>query len=603
MTIDPNHVPTTTEGDPDPLALVGTLIDGRYRLLEFIGQGGMGNVYRAEHKTIRKPVALKLMHPSLANIPEIRSRFEREAFAIGRIEHPNCVQVSDFGDLPDGSLFLVMEFLDGESVADLLDRQRPLPPEQALHITRYLLYGLAHAHAAGIVHRDVKPENIYLVEIEGDPLFAKLLDFGIAKLLDPPDRSGVREKLTQAGITFGTPTYISPEQALGDPADSRSDLYSATVVLYEMLAGFPPFRSEDKVELLAMHANRPPPALSETHPTGSFAPELEALIQRGLAKYRDHRFTEASELIAEIDALIGPLPRAPSQSDVASRPITGRAPILPHPATPLPLPTRAPTVRGESPAPRPWVGKVIAIAALVVALSIVAYVFSVRVQVIESVTLDKPSDTARRAGKELSEGDPERVVAMVQADPNSATDPAAQLKLGHAQAALAQYSEALVAYDNALKLEPNLARDPDLLRNLGLMVDDSGPMYVDALRLQIVHGDNEDAKKLLVEVASGRRPRARAEARELAESLGLSGQVDKVQGLIWDLLQGKNCGARAKAIGPLRTLDDKRAIKPLESLISTRRLRRRNRCLRAAARDAIKYLESLPGPDPRSDTE
>ncbi|MBT8496383.1 MAG: serine/threonine protein kinase, partial [Deltaproteobacteria bacterium] len=223
----------------DPEEMVGHVIDERYRLKRFISQGGMGAVFEAEHVTIQKSIAVKILHPSLVQVPELVQRFEREAFAIGRIDHPNCIRVSDFGKLDDGALFLVMEFLDGVSLADRIDDGGPLSTEHALRILRHVVRGLAHVHRAGIVHRDVKPENIVLVDKDDDEDFAKLLDFGIAKLVGEAQRPDDHQ-LTQAGIAFGTPNYMSPEQTLGDSVDGRSDLYQATVVLFEMLAGRPP---------------------------------------------------------------------------------------------------------------------------------------------------------------------------------------------------------------------------------------------------------------------------------------------------------------------------------------------------------------------------
>ena len=180
---------------------VGTVIDGRYRIDALVGRGGMGVVYKAEHVAIRRTVALKLVHGSLAGVPELRSRFEREARAIGTIEHPNCVNVSDFGALDDGSLFLVMEFLDGRSLGEVLEREHHLRPRRALRILRNVLTGLAHAHQMGVVHRDIKPDNIFLTG-SGSDEGAKILDFGIAKVVDGAEDD---VKLTQAGVAFGTP--------------------------------------------------------------------------------------------------------------------------------------------------------------------------------------------------------------------------------------------------------------------------------------------------------------------------------------------------------------------------------------------------------------
>jgi serine/threonine protein kinase len=231
-----NRSDTTTEALPrrgaaTDTARVGTIIDGRYRLEALIGRGGMGVVYRAAHTGLRKQVAIKVLHPSLASSSEVRTRFEREALAIGKIDHPNCVGVFDMGSMDDGSLYLVMELLDGRSLGDVLDDEGQLAPTRALHILKHILTGLAHVHQVDLVHRDIKPENVYLVAHGEDRDFAKILDFGIAKPMKSSDLDdGV--KLTQAGVAFGTPIYMSPEQAIGNPIDGRADLYSAAALGY-----------------------------------------------------------------------------------------------------------------------------------------------------------------------------------------------------------------------------------------------------------------------------------------------------------------------------------------------------------------------------------
>jgi serine/threonine protein kinase len=306
-------VPASAEDEHLDTQRVGQLVDDRYRILGVIGRGGMGTVYKAEHVAIRRVVAVKLLHASLARVPEVSRRFEREAFAIGRIEHPNCVNVSDFGRLPDGSLYLVMEYLEGRALSDELTVKGRIPPARTLHILKHVLRGLGHAHANEIVHRDVKPENVILVEYDGDPDFAKILDFGIAKLVGSAAQAGGSDKLTQAGMAFGTPIYMSPEQALGQPIDGRADLYAASVMAYEMITGVPPFQSEDKIEVMSMHASRPLPTMAEVAP-GIQVPEVvERLLQRGLAKRAVERFPHATAYIAAIDAVLNeilPAPRA-----------------------------------------------------------------------------------------------------------------------------------------------------------------------------------------------------------------------------------------------------------------------------------------------------
>jgi len=317
---------------------IGSVIDSRYRIIGELGQGGMGTVYKAEHVTIRRPVALKLLDPLLGKNDASVQRFEREAFAAGRIDHPNCVTVSDFGN-DGGVLYLVMELVKGRSLTDLLEAEGKLSVPRALHVARHIMRGISHAHKADIVHRDIKPDNILLVERDGDQDFAKILDFGIAKLLGEAEQEEGGDKLTQAGFTVGTPSYLSPEQAFGEEIDKRTDLYSATVVLYEMISGRPPFMSDDKLSILSMHVGKQPPPFSETAPGVAVPPEVEALVMWGLTKKRGDRIQTAVEYLAALDRLLAAPPRPATPLPVA----VGTPPIqLARPAdTPTPMPAAA----------------------------------------------------------------------------------------------------------------------------------------------------------------------------------------------------------------------------------------------------------------------
>jgi serine/threonine protein kinase len=293
--------------DGDGSELLGTVIDGRYRLDATLGRGGMGLVYRATHINLRKKVAVKILHPSLAASPDVRNRFEREALAVGRIDHPNCVSTYDVGRLPDGALYLAMELLEGKSLADVLEEEGQVAPGRALHILAHILRGLGHIHQAGLIHRDIKPENIYLIRQGTDEDFGKILDFGIAKPMNGELDDGVR--LTQAGMAFGTPIYMAPEQALGNPMDGRADLYAAAVIAYEMLCGQPPFYSEDKLEVMSMHAGKPvPPMRARLMRGGTPVPSsLEKLIVRGLTKKPQDRYATAEVFLAAVEhALLTP---------------------------------------------------------------------------------------------------------------------------------------------------------------------------------------------------------------------------------------------------------------------------------------------------------
>ncbi len=297
-------------------AEIDEVIDKRYRITGVLGWGGIGSVYRAEHTTIRRPVALKLLHSNVGQSHELGKRFEREAFAAGRLDHPNCVTVLDFGVLEDGRRFLVMELLEGLSLEELLVGEGRLPSSRALHIARHVLSGLAHSHEAGVVHRDVKPANVMLTERDGDADFATLLDFGIAKLLDDAATEEAGPQLTQVGIAFGTPLYLSPEQAFGRVVDHRADLYSLSVLLFEMVAGRPPFDSDGNLEVLTMHTSHAVPPIRAVAPEVDVPAAVEALIRRGMAKNPDERFADAGDFIAAIDECLASAP-APRNTDTS----------------------------------------------------------------------------------------------------------------------------------------------------------------------------------------------------------------------------------------------------------------------------------------------
>src|SRR5580658_265550 len=235
-----------------PSSLLGTILSGRYRIDKIIGEGGMGVVYAAEHLHIRKRVAVKILHPEMSRMPEVVARFEREAMAAAHIDHPNVAAATDFGKLDDGSFFLVLEYVEGRSLRDLIVEGR-LPLVRALHIMEQIAGALGRAGAMGIVHRDLKPENVMLIQRDGTPDFVKVLDFGIAKVplegLTAADvtRGPAQPVLTQLGMVYGTPEYMAPEQALGQPVDVRADLYALGIMTYEMLTGVRPFEHESKV--------------------------------------------------------------------------------------------------------------------------------------------------------------------------------------------------------------------------------------------------------------------------------------------------------------------------------------------------------------------
>ncbi len=288
--------PDKEEGDPR----VGTTID-RYRLESNLGTGGMGVVYKAEHIHLRRPVAVKLLHAHLAEDAEVVERFFREARAAGDLNNEHIVKVSDFGTFEDGA-FLVMEFLPGKSLDTVL-RGKPLERQRVVHIATQVADALGAAHEKGVVHRDLKPANVILVEQDGDPDFAKVLDFGIAKLLE-----GETKQLTKTGIVMGTPAYMAPEQASGEMVDARTDVYALGIMLYEMLGGTPPFTGENPTQVLVAHVTRPPEPLRQHNPD---VPEgLERVVLSCLAKDAKARPASMAALSKALAPWAGPNPVA-----------------------------------------------------------------------------------------------------------------------------------------------------------------------------------------------------------------------------------------------------------------------------------------------------
>jgi eukaryotic-like serine/threonine-protein kinase len=281
---------------PAQLALVGTVLAGRYRIEKLLGSGGMGSVYRAEHVHMRKAVAIKVLHREMTFMPEVVARFEREAVAAARIEHPNVAAATDFGRLEDGAFYLVLEYVEGQSLRALLKQEKKLSSLRALHITRQIADALSAAHGAGIVHRDLKPDNVMLIDRDGDGDFVKVLDFGIAKV-KVEDQSS--QPLTQFGSIFGTPEYMAPEQAQGLPVDGRADLYTLGILLYEMLTGSTPFIDDDMVVVLTRTLTAEPPPLP-----ANVEPAVDQLVRALLAKSPEARPASAAELVEHVDQLL-----------------------------------------------------------------------------------------------------------------------------------------------------------------------------------------------------------------------------------------------------------------------------------------------------------
>jgi serine/threonine-protein kinase len=293
---------------------------GNYRLDKILGRGGMGTVYSGEHIYIKKQVAVKVLHPQFARYPEAVNRFLREARAASSINHPNIVDVTDFGVLNDGLVYFVMEYLDGVSLEDVIERDGAVELHRALNVANQMALALEAAHAQGVVHRDLKPDNIMLLsrpgrrdlvrlaqdhtwitERERSYDFVKVLDFGIAKVLQP-DGLGAE---TVQGAVFGTPEYMSPEAARGEDVDARADVYSLGVIMFDMLTGRPPFEAPAGNDVLQMHIHTQPPSPREFAPHREITEGAERVVLRAMLKDPGKRYQNMAELRHDLELAYG----------------------------------------------------------------------------------------------------------------------------------------------------------------------------------------------------------------------------------------------------------------------------------------------------------
>ncbi len=320
------------DADGDPF--LGATVASRFVVLARLGAGSMGTVYRARQEAMGRDVAIKILRSDRAFDAQAKARFTREARAMSLLASPHTVTVFDFGEIPDdddlgrgASLYLAMELLEGESLGGRLKRLKRLPFEQAVRIARHTLLSLAEAHEKGVIHRDLKPDNLFLAKGAGEEVeTCKVLDFGIAKVVS--DAPAVDALETQAGTVFGTPRYMSPEQAQGKPLDARSDLYSLAVLLYQMLVGRPPFVDDDAVVVMARHIKTPPIAPNAAGPELGIPAALSDLVVRALSKDPKDRPRSARALIAELDAAVARAPSERPRGAENAATVSGQIPAL-----------------------------------------------------------------------------------------------------------------------------------------------------------------------------------------------------------------------------------------------------------------------------------
>lgn len=307
--------------DSQPIdPLIGITVADRYRIERRIGVGGMGTVYLGTHTRLGQKVAIKVLHQRYAGDEHLTRRFEKEALMYGQVAHPNLVGLHEYGTTDDGTFFMVLEYCPGTALATLLRDEGVLRPAICADIVVQIAQGLGAAHAAGVVHRDLKPENVILMETRPGRYHARLLDFGIAKRLDDDG-----PRLTQAGMVYGTPEYMAPEQARGKEVDGRSDIYALGVLFYELLTGSPPFAGSDKLRIMNQQAHDEPDLPSTRLSEGAIPPAIEDIVMRCLSKDPEDRFASTARLIEAIEGALEttvrvtpvPLPAATSDTERA----------------------------------------------------------------------------------------------------------------------------------------------------------------------------------------------------------------------------------------------------------------------------------------------
>ena len=328
-------VPVQPAADP----MIGKTLDGRYVIDAILGEGGMGVVYRGKHKVIDKKVAIKILRGEMARDKEMTDRFLQEAKAASSIGNPHIVDISDFGSLPGGETYFVMEYLNGVGLGEAMQTDRPMKIGRLVHIAKQIAQGLSAAHTAGIVHRDLKPDNVILINRGVDKDFVKVLDFGIAKV------GGEASRITRAGSVFGTPHYMSPEQAAGGQVDQRTDIYALGVILYEMAAGKVPFDADNFMGILTQHMYKAPVPIRALvpQPQADMPPGLDAIILKCLSKKADGRYANMDELVEDFALLEnGALPRAIDEMMARSGGFNVPADYFRTPAMPFAVPGQPP---------------------------------------------------------------------------------------------------------------------------------------------------------------------------------------------------------------------------------------------------------------------
>jgi serine/threonine-protein kinase len=587
------------DSEPATDSIVGRVLAGRYRIDAFLGAGGMGAVYRAQHVHMRKAVAVKILHREMTSMPEVVARFEREAVAAARIEHPNVATATDFGRLEDGSFYLVLEFVEGQGLAAVLKAEGSLPEARVLRIGRQIADALAAAHAAGIVHRDLKPDNVMLIEREGTGDFVKVLDFGIAKV---QLEASSDQPLTQMGMVFGTPEYMSPEQAKGLDVDARSDLYALGIILYELLAGASPFHHEDLVAMLARQITMEPPPLPERVSAG-----LAELVMKLLRKDPDGRPESAIEVRDRLDALIAaappvsgllpiqtPAPNSETPAGTVLAPRERAALATEKTALSLPLFARDPRRTLQAWFSRLGLQRRVAVGRYAVPLGVLVGLSSLLVVALALaatlVAVDGPRGAGALSGTAAAAAPPEpdRVAISAAAEKG---DPAALATLaarpaekrsapewhalGHGNVLSGNFKAALAAYAEGLARYPELSKDGVVVGDVRRAADraDVGVQALD-LAARALGPDGVDLLYDVAEKGKGANPSSSAQkARALLEEEWVRSHASPALRLVFSLqsaLKRSKCSEVKRLLPEAVAQADERSVSLLGRLLERR---------------------------------
>ena len=627
-------------------SLVGTMLAGRYHISKKIAEGGMGTVYQAEHMLIHKLVAVKVLHGEMSQDAEMVVRFQREAQAAAAIDHPNICAATDFGRTSYGEFFMVMEYLDGRGLDQLMTSLEPLGPQRTVHIAQQICAVLEQAHRLGIIHRDLKPENIMILSLESDSDYVKVMDFGVARIQFAGETS---VRLTKAGVVYGTPAYMSPEQVTGEDIDARADLYSLGVMMYEMLTGHIPFNGSTVPKVMTQHLNQLPTPPRVRAPQAVIPEAIEAIVLKLLAKKPQDRFQSAAELRHVLLALDA----EPDLSKWRAHPEDpdDPEPNAPHDASPLdplapdPLadpdgdasphrpdlasaqgtpdagltPTLAERARALSGAQR--AGLIAVLALLITAIGLSAALLSrprptstgaaasghtgstrAIAQTREQLLLDAGLSGVLEA---MARGEHAQAVQTLSARrAEFEHDPHFHYYLGVAHSGAKEHAKALLAYKLAILAEPHYAQDKsineDVVSMLGLKDEDAvakAEAFIrDTLKAQ--------AKDALIAAASDDRNRAtRRRAMTLLQDLDLFAPLPPWQQLHIELKNAVGCTQHRDIIQRMVALKDPRVIPSLQEIDKfPRRGCGKNQrqdcfsCVRDEVREGLLTLQPLKTP-------